>query len=1195
MAKRNWTPEQKLAIQTVGKTLLVSAAAGSGKTAVLTERIIRRLTDEKCPIDITDMLVVTFTNAAVGELRERISSAVEEKVKENPKNERLRRQLLLLPGAKICTIDAFCGDILRANCDAVGVSPAYRIADKAEAELLAENILDTLIDGVYRGEDRVVPSEDFDRLAECLTDTKEQGTISSVIRYLYALTRRSVEGIGSLKRLAELYNPDNLRDGVNSTPYAIYITDRAHEMAEHYISVLEKTRYEVSGFVGADKIIDTLSSDLAFLRKILSCEGYTALYEVFSAFCFATSPNKLKDPAAPNTTDLRKELKIALEDFKSGYMYYTEQTWKIAYEEIYKVLSTLVKLVYEFDRRFVGEKVRRGALEYSDVTRFTYECLVKDGAHTPLAFAEKDKYEAIFIDEYQDVDSLQDAIFDAISRDNNRFMVGDIKQSIYGFRGAEPTLFAKKKNAFAPLTPSDSIDTNEPRTIFMSDNFRCDRGVIDFVNKIFDTVFELDKESVGYTEFDRLNFSKVYDGTAPSEVINPEICVIDRNYLPLGEDTPGELNQPILVAKKIKKLIETERLNSGEPIRPKDIAIILRSAKDRAENYASALSLYGIPSSCDDDKDFFLNREVLLSLCLLNAIDNPEREIYLAGLMLSPLYNFTADDMVKIKKTGEDGLYSCLKKYTEDNPDFEKGERFLSSLARYRAIAEGMSVDKLLFRLYAETGLLSLASKNGGKENLLLLYNYAENFEASSFKGLYNFIGYINGLIERGGTFEKKKGAANEDAVSIITVHSSKGLEYPVVFFAAAECETVKKENEKKRFLYKDGFGIGIYFRTPSGLALVRNPMRQAIKNRIERDEFKEAERILYVALTRARERLYITAKSRGLAQGLIEKALARREFPSRYSLYSCSSFIDLILYAAPHSSLLDVGEFLGDNGDNIEENTVNGGICVEKSEQIPYTDGELETTLKSRFGFKYKDLYFTDLPEKMSVSNLYPTVLDGTDENTVRLFEEEENVNKSRRTVAPVFITGEDADLSIKRGIATHKMLQFCDFSELERTGVDAEIERLIKDGFITHGDLDLIRREEIELFRKSRLLSEILGAKRLWRELRFNLRLPAENFTADEERKSAYKDRGETVLVQGVIDCLIEDEKGNLHLIDYKTDRLTKEELSDKALATKKLSLLHSTQLSYYADAVNTVFGREVASVRVYSLPLGDTVEVG
>ena len=1192
MAKRNWTPEQKLAIETEGKTLLVSAAAGSGKTAVLTERIIRRLTDENNPIDITDMLVVTFTNAAVGELRERISAAVEEKVKENPKNERLRRQLLLLPGAKICTIDAFCGDILRANCDAVGVSPAYRIADKAEAELLAENILDILIDGVYRGEDAVVPSADFDRLAECLTDTKEQGTISSVIRYLYAQTRRSVEGIGSLKRLAELYNPENLNEGVNSTPYAIYITDRAHELAEHYIAVLEKTRYEVSGFAGSDRIIDTLSFDLAFLRKILSCEGYTALYEVFLDFSFAPSPNKLKDPSAPNTTELRKELKVALEDFKSGYMYYTEQTWKIAYGEIYKVLSTLVKLVYEFDRRFVGEKVRRGALEYSDVTRFTYECLVKDGAYTPLALAEKDKYGAIFIDEYQDVDSLQGAIFDAISRKDNRFMVGDIKQSIYGFRGAEPTLFSNMKSAYARLLPTDSQEGNEPRTIFMSDNFRCDKGVIDFVNKIFDTVFELDKKSVGYTEFDRLNFSKVYEGNAPSEVIKPEICVIDRTYLPLGEDTPQELNQPILVAKKIKKLIETERLNNGEAIRPRDIAIILRSAKDRAENYASALSLYGIPASCDDDKDFFLNREVLLALCLLNAIDNPEREIYLAGLMLSPLYNFTADDMVKIKKTGEDGLYSCLKKYTEDNPDFEKGERFLFALSRYRAIAEGMSVDKLLFRLYAETGLLSLASKNGGKENLLLLYNYAENFEASSFKGLYNFIGYINRLIERGGTFEKKKGAADEDAVSIITVHSSKGLEYPVVFFAAAECETVKKENDKKRFLYKDDFGIGIYFRTPSGLALVRNPMRQAIKDSIERDEFKEAERILYVALTRARERLYITAKSRGYAHNLVEKALGRREFSSRYSLYSCSSFIDLILYAAPHSSLLDVSEFLGDN---IEENGLDDGARVEKTEEIPYVDGELETTLKSRFDFKYKDLYFTDLPEKMSVSNLYPTVLDGADENTVRLFEEDENVNKSRRAVAPAFITGEDADVSLKRGIATHKMLQFCDFSHLEKTGVDAEIDRLLEDGFITPLDLAMIRREEIELFLKSRLLAEILGAKRLWRELRFNLRLPAENFTADERRKSAYKERGETVLVQGVIDCLIEDEKGDLHLIDYKTDRLTKEELCDKALATKKLSLLHSAQLSYYADAVKTVFGKDVASVRVYSLPLGDTVEVG
>lgn len=1189
MAKRNWTPEQKLAIDTEGKTLLVSAAAGSGKTAVLTERIIKRLTDENNPIDITDMLVVTFTNAAVGELRERITDAVKAKVKENPKSERLRRQLLLLPGAKICTIDAFCGDILRANCDAVGVSPNYRIADKAEAELLAESILDTLIDGVYLGdEESVVSAEEFDRLAECLTDTKEQGTISGVIRYLYEGTRRSVEGIGSLRRLAEIYNPENLSSGVNSTPYALYIAERAREMAEHYISVFEKTKEELYSFSGSEKIVAALERDLAFLRGVKSAEGYTGLYEAFSDFSFPPSPNKLKDPAAPNTTALRAELKADLEQFRSGYMYYTEDMWRVAYTEIYKILSTLVKLVYEFDRRFVGEKVRRGALEYSDVTRFTYECLVKDGKETALALAEKEKYGAIYIDEYQDVDSLQGAIFDAISKKNNRFMVGDIKQSIYGFRGAEPTLFAKMKNSFARLLPTDSVEGEEPRTVFMSDNFRCDRGIIDFVNGIFDVVFDLDKESVGYTHFDRLNFAKVYEGEPPRETVKPEICVIDKTYLPFGEDTQQELSQPYLVALKIKELLEGERLNSGEPIRPKDIAIILRSAKDRAQNYASALSLLGIPSSTDDDKDFFLNREVLLALCLLNAIDNPEREIYLAGLMLSPLYNFTADDMVKIKKTGEDGLYSCLKKYTEDNPDFEKGERFLRALTRYRAIAEGMSVDKLLLRLYAETGLLSLASKNGGKENLLLLYTYAENFEVSSFKGLYNFIGYINRLIERGGTFEKKKGATDVDAVNIITVHSSKGLEYPVVFFAAAECETVKKENEKKRFLYKEDFGIGIYFRTPSGLALVRNPMRQAVKDSIERSEFEEAERVLYVALTRARERLYITAKSRGYADSLIEKCHAKREHLSRYSLYRSSSFIELILSAIP-ASVSDASVFTG--GVSEEKETLDAGR-VEENEEKVYAEGELKEALEKRFDFEYKDVYFTDLPEKMSVSNLYPTVLDGADETVVKLFDED--VNKSRRSVAPSFITGEDADLGIKRGIATHKMLQFCDFSVLLDGGVDCEIERLLREGYMSAADEALIRREEVELFRDSRLLGEILGAKKVWRELRFNLRLGAENFTADPERKRAYSERGETVLVQGVIDCLIEDGEGNLHLIDYKTDRLSEKELADKNLAREKLALVHAGQLGYYADAVKEIFGKVPASVRVYSLPLGDTVDV-
>jgi ATP-dependent helicase/nuclease subunit A len=641
-----------------------------------------------------------------------------------------------------------------------------------------------------------------------------------------------------------------------------------------------------------------------------------------------------------------------------------------------------------------------------------------------------------------------------------------------------------------------------------------------------------------------------------------------------------------VVAKKISELLENGRLSNGNPIRPSDIAIILRNAKDRDIRYASALEDYGIPVTISGAKDFFLSPEVLLALCLLNTIDNPRRDIYLAGLLCSPLFDFTADDLYLVRQQRGETLYESLVEYVKCNQGFTKGAYFLEKLDYYRSIAEGVSVDTLIYKLYHETGLLALASRSGGKENLTLLYDYARSYEAGSFKGLYNFISFINSIIDKKTTFDDTRVGDSADAVKIVTCHASKGLEYPVVFLV--ECDgKIYNKDRNLRLAFSEDFGISFRLRTPSGLAVVNNPVQDIINHRISRKIYEEELRVLYVALTRARERLYIVGicpiQNRDefdLQMSVIKENL------SEYSLRELSSYQEIIL-ACEGNSALDEEQFVGST--LLENGSSNIVVCDDFEDDKPCND-ELAELLTERFIFKYPSTILTTLPEKMSVSAMSPTILDGADEEVVSLNVKVDTEEK--KPILPAFIVGNEVEESAKRGIATHLFMQFCDLSFLKEKGAETELQRLVEQGFISAEDSRRVRIKEIEKFIKSNLFTEMLSAKKIYRELRFNVNLSASSFTGEEERKTALAD--EKILVQGVIDCIIERTDGTLALYDYKTDRLTREELSDVALAGAKLREKHRMQLSLYSMAVEKMFGRAPSVLAVYSLPLGDTVDM-
>ena len=1239
MAGHDWTNQQLSAINERSKTLLVSAAAGSGKTATLTERIIRSLTDEKNPVSIENILSVTFTTAAAAELKVKLTRALEKACEEHPENKNLRHQLNMLPSAKIRTIDSFCNDILKMGADRVGISPNYRIADGAECELLAVSILDNLISAVYRGElAGIATPEEFEALSDCLTDTKRVEDLSDVFRRVYSKFDSSECGVDAMLPLIENLNPEG-KSHVEKTPHGKYLVEICHEMLAHYRDTFAKYRDPFLSGDDAERLYyDLCTSDLRALDFLLEKNTYCELQLHLVNLELGDAPRMKKGmsktPIMEEYASLRNSLRADIRSKFKKYFIYTEAEWLTSLAGLHKHLLVLYRFEKKFDTLFLEEKKRRGALSYADIERLCYQCLIKDGEPTDIAKNLANRFEALYIDEYQDVNSLQSSIFEAISKPNNRFMVGDIKQSIYSFRLARPEIFASMKASFPPIETANG----DTASIFMSNNFRCDRGIVDFVNGIFDKVFGLVGESIGYEDGDKLKFSKPNDNGIEPEYKAPKVCVVDGGTTLTSEedeaDEEAQLSEPNVVAEKIAELLAYGKLNNGETPEPRDIAIILRAAKGKDTLYAEALAARGIPAEISDAKSFFLSSEVLLTLCLLNSIDNPRRDIYLAGLMCSPLFSFTADELCLIREAKGDTLWESLIAYTSKHPEYERGKYFISRIEYYRTIAEGISVDNLLSKLYRDSGLMSLAAHSGGTDNLSILYDYARSYEAGAYKGLYSFISYINSIIDKKTSFDDKRAGSEANAVKIITCHSSKGLEYPIVFLVGASGRFSTKDTEQ-RLVYSADMGITFRQRTPSGLAMVDSPVHDLNCHYVKRKQHEEQLRILYVALTRAREQLYVVGKAGTKTREAYEKKIDQlRSNLSCYTVRGTTNYLDLIAatmdgrHIYPEDFIENYEIPLNDtdeSGKNSSEaQSSEDGFTLPDTCDFsePKADARSVDELISRFEFKYPREYLTTLPEKFSVSKAHPHLLE-LDEGEAVLFPEEKEDTildisdisegaedkagesgasliadvsdggaDGKKRKLPAFVVGREAEESARRGIATHMVLQFCNLERMERDGVAAELEALTLQGFISPEDKARVRAYEIKRFLSSELFARMKNAKKVHRERRFNLLLPAILFTQDEEQRAALE--GKEVLVQGVMDCIIENKDGTFELIDYKTDRLSREELADKDLAKKKLNEKHSTQLSYYALAVKKMFGKAPSRVRVYSLPLGDTVDI-
>ncbi|MBQ4509568.1 MAG: UvrD-helicase domain-containing protein [Clostridia bacterium] len=1153
MADITWTEAQELAIGHTGSDLIISAAAGSGKSATLTERIIRKL---KSGEDISKMLIVTFTKAATAELKNKISVALSKVLKENPNDTHIQKQLLQVASADICTIDSFCMRLVRPNFDKLMLDANFRIGQASEIEVLERETIAEIIDELYESDNK---DKSFLLVADCYSSIWSESELGKSLLELRKKLLTTANGLETL--LEDNSNKSSFLDTIYGDVLKRYVSEGVSYFIPIYTDALKDVMNDAKG----KSYEELFANELKYLTDLDSAlkngRSYDELAKIATSIDFIKMPtSKLVNDSIPMSfyRDARARFKDFAIKLKDTLFTSTEKGIMSGLKQNSVICNAIYDILKRFELALNKKKRLYSVYSFNDISTFALKLLYDEsGEKTQLAIDIASQYNEIYIDEYQDTNSVQDNIFKAIAR-NNRFMVGDIKQSIYRFRSAEPEIFSQYRTDFD--NKDNFNEASSGLSIFMSNNYRCDKKIIDFSNLISDYMFS-NSSGIPYdANGDALIYSK--NLSDDYKHADTELCLINSSGLGRGN---GPKYEAEFVAKRIKEMIDTEYLPNGEKIRPSHIAILLRNYTSNHRLYTEALEKYGISSRYEMAEDFFEKPHILLMICILNAIDNPSRDIYLAGAMRSEVFGFTLAELTKIRKRAPKSasLYSSILSYNKDSELRKKLDDFLNKLTEIKKATKKMSSAQAIAYVFGICGILSMC--NGSeKEDLIKLYNLAREYEASSFKGLYSFLKHIEKISDSKGDKSFAGDTAKEN-VKIMTIHSSKGLEFEVCFICNLS-DPFNQADTKDPILFQRNLGIAGYVSRDDGLNKYETMARKCISLQIARDMREEEMRVLYVAMTRAKNRLILTSSS---AHPLKNKAILceGEKYIKPYELYSAKNLYSFISGGArnPHSSYVayevDISQLSLDKNEVIE-----APLSREKID-------EYQDILEKRLNFKYKYDYLKKLPSKMSISKLYPEILDGNENDDIDIKPLKE---------APMFLDDKNEVLANERGIATHTFMQFCDFKRLWENGVDYEVNELLKASFISQRNSDIMNKEHLEMFVKSDLFKEILNSKSVTREFRFNIMLDADEFTSNEDLKS------ERVLVQGVTDCIYENENGELVLVDYKTDRVTLQNYEEL------LKERHSAQLTYYKRACEMIFERPISKVLIYSVPLAKTVKL-
>jgi len=1155
MSDLKFTPEQESAISSRSSSVLVSAAAGSGKTRVLTERLMAYVTDKKAPKDISSFLVITYTRAAAAELRARIMEELSLRASAEPENRRLRRQSTLCYGAQIGTIHSFCTSILREYCHKTGLSPDFRVGDEDRCALFREKALENILDEAYG---RIGGDEDFASLVESVGAGRDDARLAKAVLDLHTkMQSHPYPAKWAAQQLSALAISGNGDAG--DTVWGRELMDSAKRTVSYWFSSLGGIWRSLNADAQENLPLlsaygDSMDTTMDALRRLLrSLDGsWDGAREALPIPFPRLKPlkNYAFDDRKAAFTAARDACRKAVDALCAVFEAPSE---KLLGELLLTApaMKALINLTLEFDRQYALLKRRNNLLDFSDLEHFAVALLCDGESGLPTAAAAEisERYTEIMVDEYQDVNAVQDLIFRCVSRNgNNLFMVGDVKQSIYRFRLADPSIFLSKYRSYRDYRLAEET---EPKKILLQNNFRSDVKLLAACNRVFSNTMS---EELGEICYDGDAALRAPENAAPPR---GTVCltVVAVPQAEDGEERPDKTAlEARSVAAGIRALIdggETILENGAErPVGYGDIAVLLRSPGSAGAAFAKALADRGIPVLSEQSGGFFTSPEIRIVISLLSVIDNPHRDVPLTAALTSPVFAFSADELSLIRTADRDGdFYSALVRSAAGS---EKCAAFLATLSELRKLSLDVGIYALLCEIYDRLGLPALFSAMGGGNALPLLLDCAASFEENGYRGLYGFLKQLARMEARGEEPLSASGGTGS-AVRILSIHKAKGLEFPVVFLA----NTSRRFNTadlRASVLIHPVLGLGCKVTdTRRGLEYP-TLARRAIASRLTSELLSEEMRVLYVAMTRAKERLYLSCTA-GDPEALIAKLSQNLTSPiSPELLKSMPSMSHWLISAAlcGGDGLIALKlEYPSENASPPEEAAEN------TSPGYPEPDiSELEK-LSARLNYTYPYGYSVALPTKLTATSLPGEESDA----------EAASLVKERRSAfrLPDFAAEGRPLTGAEAGTATHIVMQFIDFSRVGSPGeIESEVARIAGLGQLTERQAKAVDRASILRFFASDVGRRIKSADSVRRELRFSLLCPAEKFFAVPE--------GENVLLQGVVDCLIE-ENGALSVIDYKTDHVTLDTLAEA-------SARYANQLRAYAYAMSRITKKPVCS---------------
>lgn len=1214
MTNMAWTNEQQAAIDSRGQTLLLSAAAGSGKTAVLVERIIRRLLDKEYPIDITELLVVTFTKAAAAEMRDRIGTALMKALSET-KDPRVERQLALLPSAQISTLHAFCQHVIRKYFYTIDLDPAFSIAGEEELNLLRRQVLEDVFLSYYEDDEK---ASILYPLADMFGSDRGDDILMDTVSRMYTYARSLAWPEHWLKEAARAYDvaPDAVIDDM---VWAGPIKDAVRRILEEDAHLYDGVLYHLRQREAFAPACDTFVAEQAALRQAAQARSWNDLSRFVRAIDFPRlkSLRKLSDDdkavwerCKKVRDDVKKDV---IKTLQSVYFSATPEEWLDGMRAMKPVMDGLVTLTLDFAKAYGAAKKEKGWIDFSDLEHFCLQILLAPDASpehpVPSAAAEelRSQYEEVFIDEYQDTNGVQELITRLVSGEDNRFMVGDIKQSIYRFRLADPTLFLEKYQSFS------RDEKAVQRCIDLGRNFRSVPVVLDAVNAVFSRAMTAEAAGMDYGEREKL-----YAGRqAPDDerwIGGP----VEVDIVPTPSDEEDDDGSTAFekecrfIAGRIGELLASGRMAARkdgtlEPLSYRHIVVLLRSMAGKADVLIQALQEGGIPSYAEQSGGYFAAVEVQVMLALLRCIDNPEQDLAMAAVLRSPLVGLDETALAGVRLAGDGTLWQNLPAFVALLPDGvdekEDLQQFMAAFDSWRTYSRRHGVAELLQRLYDDTAYVDFVGAMPGGDvrqaNLKALYDRARQYEEAGFRGLFRYLQLMDKMKEDGLDLAPAKVVSEkEDVVRIMSIHKSKGLEFPVVFVADMG-KAFNRRDTQDQILFHNRLGIGLKQYDPEWRMSYPTLIWSGIAAQLRWEGTAEEERILYVAMTRARDQLILTGHSSHIDRDWqrwtshLNPAQAKSYFdwvmPAALALFGAKADAD---YARPGAAWQDavwqVRIAKAVPAGTVEEGAYDGEPRLEALRRGDLTGTPVPSWLDEQLSWQYAYPQAVRTAAKFSVSEVkrrYQELHSDELQDEAALSVPAAAVippapgEDDAFAALPPWLAGEEAAVSgAQRGTALHKALQYITPAADQTTAtLRREIDAFVRQGLLSREEAKLVYVPVLAAFCQSDIGRRMAESPELHREYPFTVLLAGGDPLPETET-------GEQILIQGVIDCLFREDDAWI-LVDYKSDRL------ETADAFRRR---YAVQLALYKRAVEQITHRPVEETYIYSLHLQQEIRL-